>query len=80
MMALWHPHTERPKRICSCLLANQPTRDDDCWALEPGNYVYRPATDEFRNEDDGALVVLPAFFWAAESDVLHELENGSVQR
>lgn len=71
---LWHPHTDRPIRICSCLIATPPANDGDCWALAGGNYIYDPRTDTFRDEMDDEVLQDTVFFWAYETDVLHELD------
>ena len=73
-MKLWHPHTERPTCICSCLIATPPEHEDEVWALAGSYYTYHPRTDRFRCEETDVPLVASSFFWARESDVLAELE------
>ena len=74
-MKLWHPHTERPTCICSCLIAIPPERDGDPFALAGHYYTYNPKTDCFRCEETDIRLVASSFFWAREADVLQELET-----
>lgn len=73
-MKLWHPHTERPTEICSCLVAMPPEGDGDVFALAGSYYTYDPKTDRFRCEITDVPLVVSSFFWAREADVLQELE------
>lgn len=73
-MKLWHPHTERPTCIGSCLIALPPESADDPFVLASGYYTYRPQTDRFTCEKTDAPLTASAFFWADEGEVLAELE------
>lgn len=73
-MKLWHPHTERPARICSCLIAIPPEVEGDCFCLAGSYYTYDPRSGLFRGEETDVALIAKAFFWATEADVLQELE------
>lgn len=73
-MRLWHPHTERPTCICSCLIALPPALPEDPFQFAGSYYTYDPKTDRFRCETTDVPLIASSFFWAAESDVLAELE------
>ncbi|MCC4116380.1 hypothetical protein LLG90_13550 [Aromatoleum toluclasticum] len=73
-MKLWHPHTERPAVLCSCLIALPPDEGDTEFALAGNYYTYNPRTDLFRSEESDTVLIASAFFWARERDVLAELE------
>ena len=78
-MKLWHPHTEQPTRCASVLIALVPAEDDapedqrhwlakDLYDFHPGKgFINAESGEELRYSET-------RFFWAYESDVLHELD------
>jgi hypothetical protein len=71
---LWHPHTERPECVCSCLIALPPDELSEGFTLAGTFYTYDPRTNRFRCEETDVPLIAKAFFWANEADVLQELE------
>lgn len=73
-MKLWHPHTEQPDAICSCLIAVPPDNAGEPYCLAGTYYTFDPRTGQFRCEETDVTLRASAFFWATEADVLQELE------
>lgn len=76
-MKLWHPHTELPNRATSVLIALPPADheapEDAMHCLTSDLHDFHPHYG-FTSADTGKPIRFAAYFWAYESDVLHELD------
>lgn len=74
-MKLWHPNTEIPGDVCTCLIAlpGDPLNPiEDGPLILRGIYTWTPENG-FTDERDESPIVFPEFFWARESDLLEEI-------
>lgn len=75
-MIAWRPHTERPRQICTAVVAvrfGPEFEDDTAFALLPTIFTWHPVAgwaDECTNEP----LLHREFFWLPEDELLAPLE------
>lgn len=71
-MIAWRPHTERPRQICTAVIAVRfdPEREDDNgMVLLPAIFQWSPGAG-WTDEETDAPLLHNEFFWLPESDLL----------